>query len=68
MNTSRRYHAWRKLKNFIMSGLSLVCAVVVIAPLALILFYLIKSGASAIDWHFLTQSSQTGRRSGWWDG
>jgi phosphate transport system permease protein len=38
-----------------MSGLSLACAVIVIAPLALILFYLIRSGASAIDWHFLTR-------------
>jgi phosphate transport system permease protein len=37
-----------------MLALSLACAVVVIAPLALVLFYLIKSGASAIDWHFLT--------------
>lgn len=55
MNPSRRYQTWRKLKNFIMSALSLVCAAVVIAPLALILFYLIKSGASAIDWHFLTR-------------
>jgi phosphate transport system permease protein len=55
MTTSPRYHAWRKLKNLIMSGFSLTCAVVVIAPLALILFYLIKSGASAIDWHFLTR-------------
>jgi phosphate transport system permease protein len=55
MNPNRRYQAWRKLKNFIMSALSLVCAVIVIAPLALILFYLIKSGASAIDGHFLTR-------------
>jgi phosphate transport system permease protein len=55
MNTSPRYQTWRKLKSFVMSTLSLICAVIVIAPLALILFYLIKSGAGAIDWHFLTR-------------
>jgi len=37
-----------------MSGLSLLCALVVIAPLGLVLFYLIKSGASAVDWNFFT--------------
>jgi len=55
MNTSATYQTWRKAKNLIMSALSLACAVAVIAPLGLILFYLIKAGAGAIDWHFLTQ-------------
>lgn len=55
MNTSSRYHAWRKIKNLTMSGVSFACAIVVIAPLGLVLFYLIAAGAGAIDWHFLTQ-------------
>jgi phosphate transport system permease protein len=38
-----------------MSGVSFACAIVVIAPLGLVLFYLIAAGAGAIDWHFLTQ-------------
>ncbi|HTS16920.1 MAG TPA: phosphate ABC transporter permease PstA [Verrucomicrobiae bacterium] len=49
------YHAWRKLKNIAMSVLSLVCAVAVVAPLALILFYLLKEGAGSVDWRFFTQ-------------
>ena len=55
MNTISPYHTWRKVKNLSMSVLSFGCAVVVIAPLALVLFYLIKAGASSIDWRFLTQ-------------
>ncbi len=35
--------------------ISVLCAFIVISPLALILFYFIKSGASAIDVDFLTQ-------------
>jgi phosphate transport system permease protein len=55
MNTISPYHTWRKVKNLSMSVLSFGCAVVVIAPLALVLFYLIKAGAGSIDWRFLTQ-------------
>jgi phosphate transport system permease protein len=55
MNANFPYHTWRKAKNFTMSALSFLCAVVVIAPLGLILFYLVKAGASAVDWHFFTQ-------------
>jgi phosphate transport system permease protein len=55
MNAISPYHTWRKVKNLSMSALSFGCAVVVIAPLALVLFYLIKAGASSIDWRFLTQ-------------
>jgi phosphate transport system permease protein len=55
MNTSSRYDAWRKVKNLAMSGLSLASAILVIAPLGLVLFYLITAGAGAIDWHFFTQ-------------
>jgi len=46
---------WRKTKSAIASGLSFVCALLVIAPLALVLFYLIRSGASAINWSFFTE-------------
>ncbi len=55
MNAISPYHTWRKVKNLSMSVLSFGCAVVVIAPLALVLFYLIKAGAGSIDWRFLTQ-------------
>ncbi len=47
-------HKWRQIKNVILSALCLLCAIVVIAPLALVLFYLLKAGAGALDWNFFT--------------
>jgi phosphate transport system permease protein len=49
------YRRWRKIKSSIVSGLCLMCAALVIAPLALVLFYLLKAGASSLDLHFFTQ-------------
>ena len=49
------YHHWRKIKSSGMSGLCLICALVVIAPLAFVLFNLLKAGASSLDMHFFTQ-------------
>src|SRR2546428_992830 len=46
---------WRKTKSGIASAISFVCALLVIAPLALVLFHLIRSGASAINWSFFTE-------------
>lgn len=54
MQVSKNYQRWRKAKSHCMAGLSFVCAFVVIAPLGLVLFYLIKAGASSIDWSFFT--------------
>jgi len=48
-------HHWRKIKSAIVSGFCLISAGVVIAPLALVLFYLLKAGASSLDPHFFTQ-------------
>ncbi len=47
-----RYRAW---KSRGMSTLLGLCAVVVGAPLFLVLYFLIREGATAIDWNFLTQ-------------
>jgi phosphate transport system permease protein len=55
MNAISPYHAWRKVKNLTMSGLSLVCAILVILPLGLVLFYLLREGAASVDWRFFTQ-------------
>jgi phosphate transport system permease protein len=49
------YQRWRKVKSFALSSLCLMCAAVVIAPLAFVLFYLLKAGASSLDVHFFTQ-------------
>jgi len=48
------YH-WRRFKSSCVSGLCLICALVVIAPLALVLFNLLQKGASSLDWNFFTQ-------------
>ena len=49
------YHRWRKIKSSCVSGLCLMCALVVIAPLAFLLFDLLRKGASSLDLNFLTQ-------------
>jgi phosphate transport system permease protein len=46
---------WRRWKSKAMSSLMGVCAAIVAAPLFLVLYFLIREGASAIDWHFFTQ-------------
>ncbi|MGA2222155.1 MAG: phosphate ABC transporter permease PstA [Verrucomicrobiia bacterium] len=54
MDTSKAYHTWRKLKSLAMSGASFGCALLAIAPLGFVLFYLIKAGAGSLDWRFFT--------------
>jgi phosphate transport system permease protein len=49
------YNRWRKFKSSCVSGLCLICALVVIAPLALVLFHLLQKGASSLDWNFFAQ-------------
>jgi phosphate transport system permease protein len=48
-------HQWRKLKDRLMQGAMLVAAVLVVLPLALVFFHLVKSGFSALNWAFFTQ-------------
>jgi phosphate transport system permease protein len=48
-------HSWRRFKNGAMTGLLFACALLVMAPLFLVLYFLIREGASALDWNFLTQ-------------
>ncbi|HZP60362.1 MAG TPA: hypothetical protein VFB27_08545, partial [Opitutaceae bacterium] len=47
-------HRYRKFKNGLMNTLAIVCALLVISPLGFILFYLIRQGASSINWAFFT--------------
>jgi phosphate transport system permease protein len=56
MNTSFRSsnHRWRKIKSGIAAGLSFVSALLVIAPLALVFYHLVRNGASAVSWSFFT--------------
>jgi phosphate transport system permease protein len=48
-------HQWRKVKSALASAMTFVAAVLVIAPLGLVLFHLIRSGASAVNWDFFTK-------------
>jgi phosphate transport system permease protein len=45
---------WRKATSAAISTLCFLCALMVILPLALILFQLARLGASSVDWNFLT--------------
>jgi len=48
-------HHWRKAKNALVQALTLVCALLVIAPLAFVFYYLVKSGIGAVNWDFFTK-------------
>ena len=48
-------HHWRKTKNALVQALTLVCALLVIAPLAFVFYYLVKSGIGAVNWDFFTK-------------
>src|SRR2546421_12935397 len=48
-------HRSRKFKDGLMHAIMLTCAVLVIAPLGLLLYHLMKSGAGAVNWEFFTR-------------
>jgi phosphate transport system permease protein len=47
-------HNWRKLKSACISGLTFCSAILVIAPLALVFFHVLKSGIGSINLDFFT--------------
>jgi phosphate transport system permease protein len=48
-------HSWRKFKNALMQAVTLMCAVLVVAPLVLVFYHLLKEGFSSVNWAFFTQ-------------
>ena len=48
------HHGWRKFKSAFISALTFCSAVLVIAPLCLVFFYVLKSGIGAINFDFFT--------------
>ncbi len=48
-------HRWRKIKSALASGLSMLAALLVIAPLGLVFFYLLQKGAGSVNLHFFTE-------------
>ncbi|MGD0615570.1 MAG: phosphate ABC transporter permease PstA [Verrucomicrobiota bacterium] len=53
MNASN--HRWRKFKNVLMQAVALACALLVVAPLGLVFYHLVKSGIGSVNWAFFTQ-------------
>jgi len=48
-------HNWRKFKNAFMQTLTCVCAVLVVLPLVLVFYHLIRQGFTSLNWAFFTQ-------------
>jgi len=48
-------HNWRQFKNAFMQTLACVCAILVITPLVLVFYHLIREGFTSINWAFFTQ-------------
>jgi phosphate transport system permease protein len=48
-------HKWRNFKNALTQVVAFTCAILVVVPLFLIFYHLIKEGFSAINWAFFTQ-------------
>jgi len=48
-------HNWRKFKNAFMQTLALACAILVVTPLVVIFYHVIREGFSSINWAFFTQ-------------
>jgi len=48
-------HRWRKAKNILVQAVTCGCALLVVVPLGLIFFYVLKSGMGAINWDFFTK-------------
>jgi phosphate transport system permease protein len=48
-------HTWRKCKNALMQATTCACAVLVVAPLVLVFYHLVREGFSSINWAFFTQ-------------
>src|SRR5437763_3955617 len=52
---SRHRHTWRLIKSGTASMIAFLSALVVIAPLGFVFFYLIEKGASSVNWSFFTE-------------
>ncbi len=49
------HHQRRRIKNALMNALSILCAILVVSPLALILFHLLRVGITSLNWNFFTK-------------
>src|SRR6267154_1250466 len=49
------FHHWRKFKNTFMQVITCLCALLMIVPLGLIFYHVLKSGLGSVNWAFFTQ-------------
>ena len=49
------HHHWRKIKNALVQVVTCACALIVIVPLTLIFYHVLKSGIGAVNWDFFTK-------------
>ncbi len=49
------HHRWRKFKNGVMQVLTCACALLVVLPLALVFYHVLKSGIGSLNWDFFTK-------------
>ncbi|PYL05672.1 MAG: phosphate ABC transporter permease PtsA [Verrucomicrobia bacterium] len=63
---NNQYPFWRKTKSALAAMIAFVCALLVIAPLALVFFHLLRQGAGAAIWSFFTELPKpVGVAGGW---
>jgi phosphate transport system permease protein len=55
VKTTATNHNWRKIKSGLAAALAFISAVLVISPLGLVFFHLLRSGATSVSWDFFTQ-------------
>jgi len=48
-------HSWRKFENVLMQVITCACALLVVTPLVLIFYHLVKSGFSSVNLDFFTK-------------
>ena len=49
------FHRWRKLKNIAMQTFTFLSALLVLLPLALVFYHVVKSGIGSVNWDFFTK-------------
>ena len=48
-------HNWRQFKNVFMQSLAFACAILVVLPLVLVFYHLVKEGFASLNWNFFTK-------------
>jgi len=48
-------HPWRQFKNILMQSIAFACALLVVMPLLLVVYHLLRQGLTAVNLNFFTQ-------------